>query len=283
MIILAKIIITITIVTTLSVVAERVSPRAAGLLSGYPLGSAIALFFIGLEQGADFAGRSALYNIAGLAGLLTFIFLYYRISAGMARKAARASIPAATLAGLAGFFLVNGALYSLHLPGWVAALTGCAAILFYRGVFRRIPNVTIGAPGGDTTVKRVRLQPAAMLFRSGVAAGVILLVTGAAHLVPPSWAGLFSAFPATLLPLLLILHANYGPAPAHTVIKNTPTGLGALVLYSLSISAAYPRVGIGWGSLLGFAAATAYLLALAAAHRYAVGHSAKANATLHHG
>ena len=32
-------------------VAERVSPRVAGLLSGYPLGAAIALFFMGLEIG----------------------------------------------------------------------------------------------------------------------------------------------------------------------------------------------------------------------------------------
>ena len=45
---ITKIAVTIGLVLALSLVAERVSPRAAGLLSGYPLGAAIALFLIGL-------------------------------------------------------------------------------------------------------------------------------------------------------------------------------------------------------------------------------------------
>ena len=48
---LAKIATAIIAVVGLSLVAERVSPRVAGILSGYPLGTAIALFFIGIELG----------------------------------------------------------------------------------------------------------------------------------------------------------------------------------------------------------------------------------------
>ena len=75
-----KIVITIVIVTMLSIIAERISPRAAGILSGYPLGTAISLFFIGLEQGASFAATSAVYAIAGMAALLTFFYCYYLVS-----------------------------------------------------------------------------------------------------------------------------------------------------------------------------------------------------------
>ncbi len=46
---LAKIATAIIAVVGLSLVAERVSPRVAGILSGYPLGTAIALFLSALS------------------------------------------------------------------------------------------------------------------------------------------------------------------------------------------------------------------------------------------
>ncbi len=260
--ILIKVALTIAIVTILSIVAERVSPRVAGILSGYPLGSAIALFFIGLEQGAAFAATSAVYNIAGLAALLSFFFIYYRMSArgtGSDRLPGRLSgILAASIAALAGFFAVDALLHALPLPGWACALVGAGGILGYSFLFRTIPNIRIG--------QKIQLGPGVILFRAGLAALTILAITGAANLVPPSWAGLFSAFPITAFPLVLIIHSTYGPAQAHSIIKNIPTGLWALVLYLLTIAFAYPRLGIAWGTLAGFGVATAYLLGLSVIH-----------------
>lgn len=261
--ILTKVVLTITIVTILSIVAERVSPRVAGILSGYPLGSAIALFFIGFEQGATFAATSAVYNIAGLAALLSLFFVYYLVSArmkGLGNLPGRLpSILAASSAALAAFFAADVLLYALPLPGWACALAGAGGILLYARIFRAIPNAAIR--------QRIHLGPGIILFRAGLAALTILVITGAANLVPPSWAGLFSAFPITAFPLVLIIHSTYGPEQAHSIIKNIPTGLWALVLYLLAIAFAYPRLGIYWGTLAGFAVATAYLLGLAATNR----------------
>jgi hypothetical protein len=251
MILLLKVTVTILVVSTLSLIAERISPRAAGILSGYPLGSAISLFFIGIEQNAEFAGQSAIYNVAGLSALLSFFYIYYHVSI----RARRLVIPLSAAAALGGFFAITGLLQLLHLPPLGCVLAGGGAILGFGALFRAIPNASIAS--------RVRLGPRVMLIRAALAAGVILLITGAAGFVPPSWAGLFSAFPATVFPLLLIMHTTYGARQAHTIIKNLPTGLWALVAYSLTISIAYPRLGMYWGTLLGFAAATLYLLALA--------------------
>ncbi len=135
-----------------------------------------------------------------------------------------------------------------------SAMAGAAAILGYGALFKIIPNTQI--------IQKVRLGPAVLLFRAGLAALTILAITGAAQIVPPSWAGLFTAFPAASFPLVLIIHTTYGPAQANAVIKNIPTGLWALVLYSLAISIAYPRLGIYWGTLAGFGVATAYLVGL---------------------
>ncbi len=251
--ILLKITVTILIVTTLSIVAERVSPRAAGILAGYPAGSAISLFFIGLERGADFGGQSALYNVAGMTALLIFLYTYYRVSA----RANRFAVAAGSASALVAFFAAVALLSALHLPPWAGLLLTCAAILAAGRLFQWIPNAQI--------TKRVSLGPRVLLFRASLSAGIILLITGAAHWVGPDLAGLFSAFPATVFPLVLIIHTTYHAEQAHTVIKNVPTGLWSLILYSLTISVVYPRIGIFWGTLVAFAIATVYLLGLAAA------------------
>ena len=67
---LAKLVISIGIVLGLSLVAERVSARMAGMLAGYPLGTAIALFFIGLEISPAFATESAIHTLAGFSATL---------------------------------------------------------------------------------------------------------------------------------------------------------------------------------------------------------------------
>jgi hypothetical protein len=101
------------------------------------------------------------------------------------------------------------------------------------------------------------------LLRAVFAALVILAITGAARMVGPGWAGLFSAFPITMLPLLAIIQFTYRPAHGRTVIKNVPRGLGALLTYCLAVAAAYENLGVAWGTILGYLVATIYLVILA--------------------
>ena len=60
------------------------------------------------------------------------------------------------------------------------------------------------------------------------------------------------------------MHITYDKAHVHTIIKNFPLGLGALVAYALAVSQLYPPLGIYGGTLAAFAAATLYLLAYGA-------------------
>ncbi len=74
-ILILKIIVSVAFVVGLSIIVDKVSPRVAGILAGYPTGSAITLFFFGLENGAEFASRSSLFNVAGLIAMQTFIYI----------------------------------------------------------------------------------------------------------------------------------------------------------------------------------------------------------------
>ncbi|MDJ0781361.1 MAG: hypothetical protein QNJ22_05285 [Desulfosarcinaceae bacterium] len=250
MLLIVKILTATLIVVTLSVVAEKVSPRISGLLAGYPLGTAMALFFYGLELGPRFAADAAVYALLGLIATESFVYIYYHLSLRLRRWSALLSSLGATTA-----FLLVAQMFS-HLPAvpsLVMTLTVLSMGLFIY-LLRKLPDVTIGRP--------VRLGPRVLLLRALLSAGLIVLITAIARLVGERWAGLLSGFPITLFPLILIIHLTYRSTHVHTIIKNFPRGMGALVLYSISVHLLYPPLGIYLGTAAAFGVATLYLVAL---------------------
>ncbi|MEH6651368.1 MAG: hypothetical protein V7707_15175 [Motiliproteus sp.] len=289
--ILWKLLVSILAVVGLSMVAERVSARLAGILSGYPLGSAIALFFIGVEQGSAFAAEAAVHTLAGFSASLVLTYCYYHAS----RRLDRWHLPAAIVAGLAGFLvaammiqevpqhlsflwsdgvtatgLFSGDQLSNQLDNnqfgtqfnneqltsglLGAGLLTVLSILLFSRLFGAIDNVALT---GQVSISRKVL-----LVRALMAAATVLLITGIAGWVGPAWSGLLSAFPITLFPFMLILHYSYGKGVVYTVIKNYPMGLGSLLCYAVTVSFSYRYWGIGWGTAAGFAVATLYLAGL---------------------
>jgi hypothetical protein len=135
---------------------------------------------------------------------------------------------------------------------FIAATIPAVAIIVFLWLFRPIQNTVIQ--------KRAPLKYSVLFLRALFAACIILLVTGMAKLVGPTWSGLFSSFPTTLFPLMLIVHFTYDTQHVHTIIKNVPVGLLSLVLYSLSVAIVYPLYGVYWGTIMSFGVATTYLL-----------------------
>lgn len=249
--VLIKLAVTIAVVLGLSLIAERVSPRVAGILSGYPAGIAINLFFFAYEIGPDFAARSALYTLTGLAATQAFVFFYYRASSGRIML----GIAGASAMAFGGYLAVVWLIRQFPVAVASALMVSTSSIFLFRHLFRRVPNLGID--------QRVRITPAVLAARACAAAVIVLVVTGLAHAVGPEYAGLFAAFPSTLFPLMLIMHATYGAPTVHTLVKNFPLGLGSLVVYALCVSATYRDLGILQGTLVSFGAATVYLLGYA--------------------
>ena len=249
-----KVVVSILVVVLLSLIAEWAGPRIAGVVSGYPLGAAISLYFIGLENGPGFAAHSAIFTAAGLAATVAFVggyLLGIRFTEGRRRLP---SLALSILPGIAAYGLVAWVLSFIPI-NWVSALLiAITGMALAARVFRRIPDVKIQ--------QRIRLSFSVTLLRAAFAALVILAITSAARVVGPRWAGLFSAFPITMLPLLAIIQFTYQPDHVRTIIKNVPCGLGSLLIYTMVVAASYSGLGIGWGTLLGYLAATFYLIML---------------------
>src|SRR3989338_1370336 len=251
LIFLIKLIVAVSVVLILSLIAEYTSPKVAGLISGYPTGTAIILFFFALEISPQFASNRALYNMVGIVAMQSFLYFYYKSSLYFKKF----NILLSSLTAIAGYFVAILALHFIKTNKIISTLIATASIFLFFYLFRKIKDVKI-----EHIMDLKHLNFNTVLFRALLAAAIILAITWVAKFVGPSWAGLFSAFPTTLFPFILIVHSTYSKKHVHTIIKNVPVGLGALIAYSLTISITYPLFGIYIGTLLSFFAAAIYLL-----------------------
>lgn len=246
-------------VLVLSVLAEVVSPRFAGIISGYPLGAAISLFFMGFELGPSFAAQSAVYTMLGLVATLIFACGYYLGSVLTGQLGKGGNILLASLTGIGGYFLGAWMLHFVPAGLTVSLLLPIGAILLCLYCFRNIEDAKIQ--------EKVTMNVGLLVFRSLFAAGIIVLVTSTAKVVGPGWAGLFAAFPMTMLPLLVIIHYTYDRPHVHAILKSVPRGLGSLVVYTLSVFICYPLQGIYLGTLSAYVLATLYLVSIQCLHK----------------
>lgn len=237
------------VVVALSLISEHVSPKAAGIISGAPTGTAITLFFLGLSQGTEFTGKTAIFNMVGMVAMQTLLFCYYAASSRFRKH----TLVLSAAVAIAGYAIVTWALHQIPMSTELAVGLTLASIPLFVYLFRGIKDVKIE--------KAAKLEPATVLLRALAASAIIIAIVTASETVGPSWTGLFSAFPTTLFPLIIILQATYGTGTVHAVIKHVPPGLPALVAYSLTVSFAYPLLGVWLGTLAAYAAALGYLIA----------------------
>ncbi len=259
MLLLAKIVVTFLTVVLLAKVAERMSPRHAGLLAGFPLGTAIALYFFGWQQGAGFAAHSAVYTLGGLTSAICLAWGYWLI---IRVKPQLRWLPLAVASGFACFFSAAALLQFLPAQRWLNLLVIVAAILLFRTLLKGIADVQIdrSQPPQHRLGQWLSGKTATLLFRASIATVSILLITGLADVLGPARAGLLAAFPVSFFPLMLILHITWGAGVLSTTIKHYPDGIGALAVYALAVSYLYPLLGLHWGTAVSLLCSVAYLL-----------------------
>lgn len=235
------------VVLGLAAVAERVSTRTAGILSGAPVTAVLVYFFVGLSMGPEYVVASVPHGIAAFTATLAFVVGYHRASLWFRRGAA----PVCALIGLAAFAVA--AVVLARVPFGIASATAMtlAAAGLALWFFRSIEFVRVDRP--------VRYTLRLMVLRASGAGLLVIAAIMVAESLGPRWAGLMAGFPATLLPTLLILHFTYGQAQAMSVIRNFPLGMGSIVLFILGVAFTFPRVGVVAGTVVSLMLSLAYL------------------------
>ena len=246
--ILVKIAVTMAAVVGLSLLAERVSPRIAGVLAGFPHGIAIVLYFIGVEQGAEFAARAAKFAVAGLGANVVLAYCYAYFAVG---RPGVKGVALAVLAALIAFAMTAGTLDFIAPPLGLACVLTLGLITLTWLLLRRWDD--------SFALKKPRTSVFELGARAAIAASIVVLITGLAALLGPQKAGLLAGFPVVTFPLLVILHARHGPEMAAKVVRHYPFGIVSLLVFTLTVSWGFTALGMGLGIVAGLVAASVYL------------------------
>ncbi len=249
-----KAVTSIGIVVALSLIAERLGPRAAGMLTGLPLGAGMVVIFTGIEQGAEFAAEAAGHMVPGFVTTVVFVCAY----AFVAEKQGRGGVAAVAIPLVAAHIGYAGAAWAVGQVVWPmpVAIPVVAAVLFLGArVMRSIPDKPI--------VNRVRFGWGVLAFRAGMATSIILLITGLAETMGPQWTGILTAYPVTLLPVIMVLHITYGGGEIASVLKHVPVGLGSVISFCLTVHLVMPVWGLALGIAAAYAVAFLFLFGLA--------------------
>lgn len=237
---------------TITLVAERISTRFAGVLLGFPLGAGLTFFFTGIEQGPLFAAESAPWSIQGLSATLIFC-LFYKLSSKKAKQDVVLALVIPTFCGLSGFFGVGYFLQNvIQEQLWLRTITVIVVFVGIAVFFRLTPSSAIR--------HKVPITKCILLSRALFAAVVIVTITAIAKAVGPGWSGIFAAFPTTVLPTVWVLHYHYGAQTISALFREIPLGMLAIVIFSCSVYYTFPQFGVYGGILISYAVALLYLL-----------------------
>ncbi len=240
------------IVLIVTALAERSGPRVAGVLMAFPTMTAINLHFIGLSHGPTFAAESATWNPVGLTADVFFVLAYVaccRLSAGNSRSTEVAIALIGALTVLATSVWTLEAIAPNAFMGRLALLA--SAIVVLALLTRDITDSPTGSGAKGALIPRA-------LFAGLVVAGVTL----AADTLGPAWGGLLSAFPGTILPVLVLLHLANGHEVTDSVVKHSWSGFASTGVYAFLIVNLYPVWGVWIGTAASLVGASLVALAL---------------------
>ena len=247
----AKIAVSAGFVLAVTAAVERLGPRLGAVVSATPQLSVVSLIFFTLEQGPTFAAESLYWTIPGMCATVP-VFLGYLVATRLVPVPRAASVAAGVVLGTASFAVATVLLAAIPLTRGTVLPLAAAVCGATAWLVRRLPDT---AP-----LRRVPSSPLVLATRAGVSAMTVIAVTSLAHVLGPKWSGLIVGFPVNGLPVMAILHAQYGADVTKPFIRIFPVGAFGICLFNLVGSLALVKLGLSLALVLAYAADIAYLI-----------------------
>jgi hypothetical protein len=231
---------------------ERASPFIGGIVLALPIVTAPAYVFIILHQQSDFVAQAALGSLATVGSVLLFLVAAIAL-------VGRLPMPA-VLVGALGAWFVTG----LIIRALPAALTVSLAVAAVAGMIawwsgRRVP-MTAPAARGRSPFYEIALR--------GSAAGLLVaVVSGLAHLLGPTVAGIFASFPVALMTVCWFLPRRLESGGIRAALRAAQIGMASHIPFFTALAVLGPRIGIWPAFALGLVGSLGIAVALALLRR----------------
>ena len=233
------------------VLGRLAGPRLSGLALGLPSTTAIVLIVCGCERGSDSAILMAESSLLGLVAAVALPLAY--------AQAVRLGwqLPAALAAAVTGYLTVASMLGCVPAIGAVPRLgIALGAIMSASYWAKRIPIPHKSSAGPALTPFQV------MAARTAIPVVYVMVLAIVQRLAGPASAGLVSTFPSMSLVVLAVTHIEAGAAEASRIAKVLPPGNSSTLAFLAAFRLASPSIGLGGGTIAGYAAALGALLVI---------------------
>lgn len=219
----AKLVLTMGIVVTASLMVERTGPFFGAMIATLPISAGPALVFLGLDHGPDFLARSVIVALVTNGANALFVLCYAKLAQN---HRLLPSLGGALLVWIVEIGLAQFVDWTLP----VALVANASAyVIAFIGV-RGLPQVET-APVRQRKFWEIPMR--ALMVGSLV--GFVMI---AGVVLGPEAAGYAAPFPIVLSSLILILHPRIGGRAtaktlSHTLSGLVGFGLGLVLLYKI--------------------------------------------------
>lgn len=236
-VLLLKLFLVPALIAVVTFAGRRWGPAVAGWLSAFPIVAGPILWFIALEQGAEFAAVAAVGTLVGVLAILVYGICY-------AWAATRFGWPASLALAYVGYAFAAAAVSAVPLALTVSTLAVLVALFFApRAYPRREAGVPPAKPAND------------LLLRMALGAALVLAVTHFADSLGPSLSGVLAMFPVMNTVLALFTHRSAGAGATIQLLRGMAYGLYAFATFCVVLAWALPRTGTGAAFLWALAVA----------------------------
>ena len=254
----AKLVLSAGIVIGVTAAVERLGPRLGALIGATPQLSVVALIFFTIEQGPAFAAESAFWTIPGMCATIP-VFLGYLVGTWLVPAPRLHSVLTGIGIGGAAFIVGIVALGAVSLTRSIVVPLAAAVCFLAAWIVRRLPDTAV--------LKPVAISPAILGMRAAASAITVVVITSIAHALGPKWSGLVASFPVNGLPVMALLHYQYGSDVVKPFIRIFPVGAFGICLFKFVLSLTLVPYGFVVTLVLAYAVDIVYLAGVAGVSR----------------
>lgn len=205
-------------IALVALVGRRFSATLAGLLSGFPIVAGPILYFLYLDQGAEFAIRAAASAISGVIPLACFCFVY----AWMATKYSWLVCETVALAAYAMLGLIVVRLADYTHSAVLATLFALIVLIFF-------------SPKHTQTIGRTPTSNLELVVRMVASVCLVFVVTGFASILGAEYSGVLAAFPIASSVIAIFSQRFHSPYHAMESLKALKWGLFGMSAFFYAI------------------------------------------------
>jgi hypothetical protein len=245
------------VITFLTLLAERVNERISGIIMMFPSTIVLGFFFLGKATSADQVAMVVPATLIPLGIVIFSSVLYIRFASFLAKhiKNRTSQIILTLIAtSIAWFsFAAPFAIWKFtHL--WIG-IAGFLALI-------TLSHYLLNGKQTSESIERPKYTNMQIFIRAMFTGTVIAVVVFLGKMLGPFWGGVFTMYPAATLASLMIFHFYYRPNQLSYFMKKVPMGSISLLLYTIAVMLLFPIYGITIGTLFAYLISLVYSLGL---------------------